>query len=383
MLRGFVFQTTPSILAETGATGKIGKIAAELGCTKVAFITDKGIMKARIADQALAGLKKAGIGVWLFDEVVPDSPSSLIEDIARRARAEGVDGVVSVGGGSSLDTAKLIAVLTRSDQPLSDMFGENRIRGGRLPLVLAPTTAGTGSEVSRMAIIVKDLFEVSAVASPVLFPDWAVLDPDLTIGLPPEITAISGLDAMVDAIEAYTSRTHKNVMSDTLTKQALILLGGNIVRACKHPNDREARGAMLLGSMLAGMAFSNAPVGAVHALAYPVGGRFHVPHGHANAIILPHVVRYNMPLVAGLYAEIAPLIFPELVITADPAEEMPDCFVRLIGDLGLSTTLSQVGVTGADLPVLVEDAMRQNQLLPNNPREVKAGDALSIYRAAL
>lgn len=205
MLRGFVFQTTPSILAETGATGKIGKIAAELGCTKVAFITDKGIMKARIADQALAGLKKAGIGVWLFDEVVPDSPSSLIEDIARRARAEGVDGVVSVGGGSSLDTAKLIAVLTRSDQPLSDMFGENRIRGGRLPLVLAPTTAGTGSEVSRMAIIVKDLFEVSAVASPVLFPDWAVLDPDLTIGLPPEITAISGLDAMVDAIEAYTS----------------------------------------------------------------------------------------------------------------------------------------------------------------------------------
>ncbi|MEO1721201.1 MAG: iron-containing alcohol dehydrogenase [Pseudomonadota bacterium] len=382
---GFTFQTTPSVLCEVGATAKIGGIMAGLGCRKVAFVTDATILELGLAEAALTGLRDAGLDVWTFSDVVADPPEDMILRSVEGARVAGVDGVVSVGGGSSLDTAKLIAVLLAANQPVSEMYGVGLVKGGRLPLVLAPTTAGTGSEVTPISIVTTGTNEKKGVVSPVLLPDWAILDAELTVGLPAAVTAATGIDAMVHAIEAYTSKHRKNPVSDCLAREALRLLGGAIRTACTAPQDRRARGDMLLGSMLAGMAFANAPVAAVHALAYPLGGHFHVPHGLSNALVLPHVMAFNMPDAADLYSEIAAIVFPGL--EGQPAvaraEGMAEKFLRLGPELGMAHRLSDVGVSHNHLPMLAEDAMKQTRLIVNNPREMTYDAALEIYRKAL
>lgn len=378
------FQTTSSILCEPGASARIGSIAAGLGCRRIAFITDEMVLKLGLADAALASLKAAGVDVWLFSGVVADPPQHMILAAAASAMAEGIDGVVSVGGGSSLDTAKLIAVLAKGAQPLSEMFGVDQVKGGRLPLILAPTTAGTGSEVTPISIVTTGAAEKKGVVSRQLLPDWAVLDADLTLGLPAHVTAATGIDAMVHAIEAYTSKIRKNPISDCLAREALALIAANIRTACTNGSDRNARNNMLLGSMLAGMAFANAPVAAVHALAYPLGGHFHIPHGHCNALVLPHVLEFNCAAADDAYAELAPIVFPAL---ADRPREKRAAglvagFARLGEELGLETRLSNLGITRRDLPKLAEDAMKQTRLLVNNPRPVTFEAALTIYEAA-
>ncbi len=384
-MQPFTFQTTRSVLSEVGATEKIGSLMRDLGCRRVAFITDKMILDLGLAEPALQSLDAAGIGVWTYSDVVADPPEAMVLDAVRQARLEGIDGVVSVGGGSSMDTAKLVAVLVQSDQPLEEMYGVGLVKGGRLPLVLAPTTAGTGSEVTPLSIVTTGASEKKGVSAPQLIPDWAILDAELTIGLPSDVTAATGIDAMVHAIEAYTSKHKKNRVSDCLAREALSLLGANIRIACTKPDDRDARGAMLLGSMLAGMAFANAPVAAVHALAYPLGGHFHVPHGLSNAMVLPYVLEFNAPEAADLYAEIAPIAFPELAARdrEGKVQGMIDAFMTLGPELGMNPRTSSVGVNHNHLPMLAEDAMKQTRLLVNNPREMTYEAALAIYEKAL
>lgn len=381
----FTFQTTQSVLCDVGATARIGEIMAARGCRKVAFVTDAMILKLGLAGPALASLEAAGVDVWTFSDVVADPPEAMILAAVEEARRQGVDGVVSIGGGSSLDTAKLIAVLTGSEQAIGDIYGIGFVRGDRLPLVLAPTTAGTGSEVTPISIVTTGEAEKKGVVSPQLLPDWAILDAELTVGLPASVTAATGIDAMVHAIEAYTSKIKKNVVSDCLAREALRLLGGNIRAACHTPQDRAARSDMLLGSMLAGMAFANSPVAAVHALAYPLGGHFHVPHGLSNALVLPHVLAYNMPEAVSLYAELGPIVFPELAgkPEGERAEGLVEGFRTLADEIGMQTRLSEVGVSHNNLPMLAEDAMKQTRLLVNNPREMTYEAALAIYEAAL
>lgn len=384
-MHAFQFQTTSSILCEVGATAKIGELMAKMGCKKVAFVTDAMILKLGLADAALEGIKSAGLDLHLIDDVVPDPPVSMILAAVEEAKAAGVDGVVSVGGGSSLDTAKLIAVLTGSTQPIEEMYGVGLVTGSRLPLVLAPTTAGTGSEVTPISIVTTGTNEKKGVVSPQLIPDWAILDAELTVGLPAHITAATGIDAMVHAIEAYTSKFKKNVVSDCLAREALRLLGANIHTACKNGEDRDARSNMLLGSMLAGMAFANSPVAAVHALAYPLGGHFHVPHGLSNALVLPYVLEFNMESAAEQYAEIGPIIFPELAgkSVAEIGKGMVEGFKAMGPALGMQSKLAEVGVNHNNLPMLAEDAMKQTRLLVNNPREMTYEAALNIYTQAL
>ncbi|MBE9477022.1 MAG: iron-containing alcohol dehydrogenase [Proteobacteria bacterium] len=347
------------------------------------------ILELGLADACLDSLKAANVAVYIIDNVVADPPEPMIRTAVSKAKAQGVDGVVSVGGGSSLDTAKLISVLAHpaASQDLDDMYGVDMVRGGRLPLVLAPTTAGTGSEVTPISIVTTRTAQKKGVVSPVLLPDWAILDAELTVGLPAHITAATGIDAMVHAIEAYTTKHAKNILSDTLAKQALQLLGGAIRTACFNGKDCAARSDMLLGSMLAGMAFANAPVAAVHALAYPLGGHFHVPHGLSNAIVLPHVLEFNMEdkLAASQYAQIAPIIFPELAgkTTREICTGMVQGFKDLGPALGMKSTLRDVGISHNDLPMLAEDGMKQTRLLVNNPREMTYDAALAIYTAAL
>ncbi|MEM9330041.1 MAG: iron-containing alcohol dehydrogenase [Pseudomonadota bacterium] len=384
-MHAFQFQTTKSILSEVGSTSKIGEIMADMGCKKIAFVTDKIILELGLAQAALDGLKSAGIGVHVIDEVVADPPESMILKAVEEAKSEGIDGVVSVGGGSSMDTAKLIAVLVGSDQPIEEMYGVGLVKGGRLPMVLAPTTAGTGSEVTPISIVTTGTNEKKGVVSHQLLPDWAILDAELTVGLPAHVTAATGIDAMVHAIEAYTSKHKKNIVSDTLARQALDLLGNSIYAACNTPEDRDARSNMLLGSMLAGMAFANAPVAAVHALAYPLGGHFHVPHGLSNALVLPYVLDFNMTEAAPLYAELAPIIFRDTAGKSekDACDAMVDGFKKMGPDLGMQSKLAEVGVNHNHLPMLAEDAMKQQRLLVNNPREMTYEAALDIYTQAL
>lgn len=198
------------------------------------------------------------------------------------------------------------------------------------------------------------------------------------------MTAATGIDAMVHAIEAYTSRHKRNPLSDACAREALGMLSRNLIRACEHGADLEARQAMLLGACLAGQAFSNAPVAAVHALAYPIGGIFHVPHGLSNALVLPHVLRFNMPAAAALYAELAAIVVPHASGSVDArAEALVVAMQQIARTTGIETTLRQIGITESDLDRLADDAMLQTRLLGNNPRELGRADACAIYAAAL
>ena len=381
---GFTFQTTPSILAEVGGSGRIGAIFARLGCRSVLVVTDRGIEAAGLLAAALGSLEASGIAGTLFTDVVADPPDSLVADAVAAARVSKVDGVLGLGGGSSMDVAKLVALLWSGQEMLADIYGVGLAKGPRLPLVLAPTTAGTGSEVTPIAIVTTGADEKKGVVSAALLPDWAVLDADLTLGLPAHVTAATGIDAMVHAIEAYTSKRLKNPLSDTLAREALALLSRNVRLVCRNGADREARHAMLLGSMLAGMAFANAPVAAVHALAYPIGGHFHVPHGLSNAMVLPHVIRFNAPVTEALYGELAEIIVPSAGgSAAAKTAALVQALAELAPDLGLDTRLRSAGINHDHLPTLADDAMKQTRLLVNNPRELTRDDALAIYEQAL
>ncbi len=317
-----------------------------------------------------------GLEPVLYDQVREDPPESVILDAVELALNESIDGVIAIGGGSSMDVAKVVAVLLHSEQSLAEIYGVDQVTGARLPLILVPTTAGTGSEVTPVAVVTTGETTKAGVSSRVLLPDVAVLDADLTLGLPPRVTAMTGIDAMVHAIEAYTSKHKKNPLSDNLARQALGLLAGNIRTAVHEGDNREARANMLLGAMLAGQAFANAPVAAVHALAYPLGGHYHIPHGLSNSLVLPAVLRFNMSEASQMYAALAP------ILGGTDGESLVSALESIIRDTGLPATLSQAEVTEADLPMLAEDAMQQQRLLVNNPREVTQDDALEIYRAA-
>lgn len=380
----FAFHTTPGVIFRPGAAANLAALAARLG-PRVLFVTDPGLTTLGLHDAPRAALSAAGIAVTLFDAVEADPSEATLLAAVAHGRAAGVSGVIGFGGGSSLDVAKLAALLLGGDQPLADCWGVGQARGPRLPLVLVPTTAGTGSEVTPVAIITVGDGEKRGVSAPILLPDLAILDPDLTLGLPAAITAATGVDAMVHAIEAYaTINPNANPVSRALAREALRLLGAHLETATHDGANRTARGAMLLGSMLAGQAFANAPVAAVHALAYPIGGLFHVPHGLSNALILPEVLRFNAPVASPVYAEIAADAFPDLSTCppAHRAEAFIDALAALRGRLGMPTRLRDVGIPADALPRMAAAALQQTRLLVNNPRPVTEADALAIYRAA-
>ncbi|MCG8908680.1 iron-containing alcohol dehydrogenase [Pseudomonas sp. DP-17] len=384
-MQPFSFATTAQILCESGSAARLGELCRERGAQRVLIVTDPGITRLNMLDGVLPGFSMAGVSVEVFDQVLADPPESIVLDAADQARRMAAQLVIGFGGGSSMDVAKLVALLAhpQATQGLKDVFGVGNARGPRLPLIQVPTTAGTGSEVTPIAIVTTGETTKMGVVSPHLLPDLAVLDAELTLGLPPAVTAATGIDAMVHAIEAYTSKLKKNPLSDLLAREALRLLALNLDEAVHNGRNREARQAMLLGACLAGQAFANAPVAAVHALAYPLGGHFHIPHGLSNALVLPEVIRFNAPNAGPLYAELAPLLLGQrLRSDADRTEQ----FIAELADLsprsGLPSRLRDAGVPEDSLPRLAADAMLQQRLLVNNPRDVSESDALAIYRAA-
>ena len=376
-MQDFVFNTAASITCGGGASLKLHQQCAELNVRRPLLVTDPGLVAIGLVQPVVEALKANQCEPVLFDQVREDPPESVVLDALQLALDSDVDGVIAVGGGSSMDVAKVVAVLIKSEQSLADIYGVDQVTGGRLPLILVPTTAGTGSEVTPVAVITTGETTKAGVSSKQLLPDVAVLDPDLTLGLPPAVTAMTGVDAMVHAIEAYTSKHRKNPVSDNLARQALTMLSQNIRTAVDEGGNREARASMLLGAMLAGQAFANAPVAAVHALAYPLGGHFHIPHGLSNSLVLPSVLHFNMPVAENLYGELAPFVSGR-----SGAGALVDELVSIIADTGLPATLAAADVPESALEMLAKDAMLQQRLLVNNPREVNYEDALEIYRAA-
>ena len=384
-MNNFVFSTVADVVVGAGTSAQVGDIALAMGIKRVFVVTDAGIVQFGLMDKALQSLKAHNIEYSIYAEVVADPPEAVVMDAVAKAREFKCDSVIGFGGGSSMDVAKLLAVLINGKQSLSDIYGVDKVTGDRLPLIQIPTTAGTGSEATMVSIITTGETTKAGVVSRTLLADKIILDAGLTLGLPPHVTAATGIDAMVHAIEAYTSKRLKNPLSDMLAREALRLLAGNIVTAVKQGDNLEARGAMLLGAMLAGQAFANAPVAAVHALAYPLGGNYHIPHGLSNSLVLPYVLRFNAPAAAKLYAEIAGLIMPGKLLPDDPTkvtEMLANHFLALAADLGLQTTLRQMDIPEHDLPKLASESMLQQRLLINNPREVNLDDALAIYHQA-
>ncbi|HLD65731.1 MAG TPA: iron-containing alcohol dehydrogenase [Pseudomonas sp.] len=383
----FSFATTAQIICEAGAARRLAGLCRERGAGSVLIVTDPGITRLNLLEDVMPGFAAEGVRVGIFDQVLADPPEAVVLAAVEQARAAQVDLVIGFGGGSSLDVAKLVALLAhpRCAQTLQEIYGVGNAKGQRLPLIQVPTTAGTGSEVTQIAIITTGETTKLGVVSPLLLPDLALLDADLTLGLPPAVTAATGIDAMVHAIEAYTSALKKNPLSDLLAREALRLLATNLETAVSQGRNRAARQAMLLGACLAGQAFANAPVAAVHALAYPLGGHFHIPHGLSNALVLPHVLRFNAPAASPLYAELAPLVLGERLRPGDAAslaEQLIEELAALSQRTGLPTRLRDAGVPEAMLAQLARDAMQQQRLLVNNPRELREADALAIYQAA-
>ena len=383
MMNPFSFNTTPSLRMGAGLAGELGQITRPICGDQVLLVTDPGMMATGLVQQATDCLRTAGVEVTLFDQVQADPPEEIVLRAAQYARS--ATGVIGFGGGSSLDVAKLAALLAASNQPLAEAYGIGNAQGPRLPLVLVPTTAGTGSEVTPISIVTTGASEKMGVVSPLLLPDMALLDPELTLGLPAHVTAATGIDAMVHAIEAYASvNANNNPISRALAVEALGLMGRMLLRAVQKPDDLEARTGMLLGSMLAGQAFANSPVAAVHALAYPIGGHYKVPHGLSNALVLPHVLRFNAQVAPQAYAALLPHVFPDLpaMSVAEAALQFAESMADLSRACGLEQGLRDMGIAREALPILARDAMNQTRLLVNNPRPVDEAAALKIYEAA-
>jgi len=383
----FSFATTAQIICESGSAHRLATLCQERGAQSVLIVTDPGITQLGLLAEVLAGFLREGVTAQVFDQVVADPPEAIVLSAVAQARALKAQLIIGFGGGSSMDVAKLVALLAHPQcaQTLADIYGVGNAKGQRLPLIQVPTTAGTGSEVTQVAIVTTGATTKLGVVSPLLLPDLALLDADLTLGLPPAVTAATGIDAMVHAIEAYTSALKKNPLSDLLAREALRLLAANLDEAVHNGGNREARQAMLLGACLAGQAFANAPVAAVHALAYPLGGHFHIPHGLSNALVLPHVLGFNASVAAPLYAELAPLVLGDKLRPGN-AMAQTEQFIGALADFsersGLPTCLRDAGVTESMLPQLAADAMLQQRLLVNNPREMTEAHALAIYQVA-
>lgn len=380
----FQFQTVANIISGLGSIQELSTILTTQNCKKILLVTDAGMIQHQLHRPILKIIEQLKLDYVIYSDVQADPAEQIILNAVDLAKREQVDSVIGFGGGSSMDVAKVIAILAepQQQQSIQDLYGVNNAKAPRLPLVLIPTTAGTGSEVTPISIVTTGETTKTGIVAPILYADAAILDANFIVGLPAHITAATGIDAMVHAIEAYTSKIKKNFYADMLAKQALKLLNKNLPLVLKDGANLEARQNMLLGSMLAGQAFANAPVGAVHALAYPLGGHFHLSHGHTNALVLVEVLKFNSPHAKQLYAQLMQWLDP---YSKGSTDGLCDLFIdhmqRHLDESSLTLKLSQLNVPENMLQRLAKDAMLQTRLLQNNPREMSKQDALEIYQA--
>lgn len=385
MIRPFTYTGAKKIVFGTGSFRALADHIRELGGTRPLVVLDHALAEAGFRKTVTGLLDGSGLRYTLFDTVEPEPALERADEGAKAARAGKCDLVVGIGGGSAMDVAKAVAAVAGNKGKAVDYLGLNRVPGPGLRTIMVPTTAGTGSEVTFTAVFIrKNLKKKEGMNSPHLYPDVALLDPQLTLTLPPKATASTGIDALCHAIESYTS-VNASPMSELISLEAVGLIAENL-RTCVHNgSDIEARERMLLGSLYAGLGLANAGVTAVHSLSYPLGGAWGIPHGMANTLMLPAVMAYNLPGAVEKFAVLAEVMGEEVegISTRDAATLALDAVERLIEDCGLTMTLEEFGIAEKDLPALADVALTVARPLANNPRQVTREDAIGIYREAL
>lgn len=372
------FDAPPATFIGPGAIAKLGEAAAARGLARVFVAIDGFLHGQGLADNLFRSLARHGVAAELYLYPGGEPDSDTVEAACRQLQAAGCDGVIAFGGGSVLDTAKAIAALAaHPEMRVADLAAARTLPNGRMPLLLAPTTAGTGSEATNVAVITDSASGVKqAIIQPQLIPDLAVIDACLTLGVPADLTAATGIDALTHAIEAYLARG-ANPLTQALAYRAITLISRALPIAVGQGHDLAARQDMMLGSYLAGMAFSNAGLGLVHAMAHQIGARYHIPHGVANAALLPSVMRFNRLVCQQAYRDIA-------LALGGPALDAPgliDAISALIADIGLPGNLRLPGVNPDDFPALA-DAALADACLAGNPRSAGRDEIIDIYRHA-
>lgn len=379
------FRLPSSIVSGPGAADRVGELSESLNISRALLVTDPGIEATGAVDAVTSRLAAVGIDTARFSGVTAEPPLAVVDQAVEVARMRECDGVVAVGGGSSIDTAKGVAAVAPREGGIRNLVGEGALDHQGLPTVALPTTSGTGSEVTGIAIFTDEDTQLKvAVASPYLIPNVAIVDPNLTISAPKSVTAVSGIDAMSHAIEAFTSR-NASPQTDALAKEAMSRMAANLCLAVSGGSEPQPRYEMAVGSLMAGMAFANAGVSAAHALAYPLGARFHLTHGVCIAILLPHVMRANRTSSPGKYAMVARIIGGEEDGEDDvaAAARAADLVAELVSDCGVPSRLTEVGVDAGAIHDMAEAAAKIDRLLRNNPRRLDAEEIEAIYRAAL
>ncbi len=394
------FHTAHELLFGRRAAGQLGEVARRLGARRVLVVTDPILLKAGLIDEVHAPLLEEGVEVDIFSEGEPEpslQTANLCIATARRVRP---DAILGLGGGSNIDLAKITATVLAHGGSPRDYVGDDKLPGPIFPLICVPTTAGTGSEVSGASVLTDSDNHIKVgVLSNQLRPRVAVVDPLLTVSCPPKVTADSGIDALTHAIEAYTAVDNetfplppgertvyqgRHVMGDLLAEKAIALVGRHLRRAVAHGSDLEAREGMALGATLAGMAFSNVGVAAVHALEYPLGGAVHCSHGCGNGLLLPAVMRFNLPARVPQFANIARLLGEDVLgLTERQAAERAVAAVeKLRDDIGIPRRLRDLGVAEEQLRPFAEKAFGIRRILRVNPRSATVDELEAIYRAA-
>jgi alcohol dehydrogenase class IV len=385
MNRITLFRTIPRIVMGPGALNQLADEVRALKANKVLIVTDQGLIGTGLVKQAQDLVEKADVKCAVFGDVEADPPYEIVADCVAKIRRENADLIIGFGGGSPIDIAKISAVMAKNEGPISEYFGIDLIPHAGLSTLIIPTTAGTGSEVTPIVILSDHTEKLKkGIVSHHLFPSAALLDPELTLGLPAHVTAATGMDALIHAVESFTSKNATSI-SDMLARQAMRLIAKNIRTAYADGRNLEARSNMLEGSLLAGMAFCTAGVTAVHAFAYPIGAEFHISHGVANSIMLAPVMEFNQLGNPAKFAEIAEYLGENTTGLSEheAAQAAVAAMRNLAAELKIPDHLSEFGVEAKDIPELAAGVMKVTRLLANNPRELSQKDAEVIYRSVL
>jgi alcohol dehydrogenase class IV len=396
----WTFYSATQRLFGRGATRQLGDIAARQGVKRVLVVTDPILLKAGILEPVHGSLSEAGVAVEVFSGGEPEPSLGVARACVAAARECRPDALVALGGGSNIDLAKVTAVVYTHGGSPRDYFGEGKVPGAVLPLYCLPTTAGTGSEVSAAAVLTDtdQQLKVSTLSN-YLRPRLALVDPELTLSCPTKVTADSGIDALTHAIEAYTAVDNAryplpqgetsvyqgaNPMADLMAEQAIRLIGKHLRQAVRGGDNLEAREGMALAATLGGLAFSNAGVALVHALEYPIGGATHCSHGAGNGLLLPYVMRFNLPERPGRFAALASLLGEDVsgLNERDAAERAVVAVEQLRADIGIPLRLRELGVQESQLASFAEKAFSIKRLLRVNPRQASQADLEGILRAA-
>lgn len=381
-MQTYRFQTAPQIIAGAGSLAQLGDNLQLVASARSALIvSQRSMFNQGFVDQVRSQFEERGIASTIIRDVMPEPTAGHILELCGRVNKERFDLIVGIGGGSVLDVAKLISVLLTNEQAIEDMLGVDKVEKPGIPTVLIPSTAGTGSEVTPNAIVTLPEQELKiGVVSRHLLPRLVILDPLLTMELPQVHTAATGMDAFTHAIESYIS-TKANPISDMFALESIRLISRNILTAYRNGSDPHAREQMLLGSMYGGMALTAAGTAAVHALAYPLGGKFNIPHGVANSMLLPHVMKFNESAVRARLMRVG--IAMGLGGSHQNAQGVIRTIEHWVRELGIPQDLRQYGVSAEDVPALAQAAMKVTRLMQNNPKPMAVEDVEAVYRLLL